>query len=119
MTNTIILISTFEENKIFIDVDNDKEITEELRRTLKGKIAVHGDDYVDDDFFRIKKTEILIDITNQFYYAQEDENTILMRRLLDKQVISTEEDGLLTTFNDEFRFNGKIKELKKQLESNK
>ncbi len=40
----------------------------------------------------------------------------MMKRLLETQVVSVEENGNLLTFTDEFRFKGKLKEIEKQWE---
>ena len=109
------LIKSKKENKKLIDIENDK-ISTKLKLTLLGKKEVYGEDYVDDDFYVTEVSEILIDTVNGFVYTQETKDTVMMKRLLETQVVSVEEDGNLLTFTDEFRFKGKLKEIEKQWE---
>lgn len=108
------LLDSYEEVEVYV---LDKEdISPELKLRLEGKKEIHGEDYEDDEFYTTEKRPMLIDLSNQFLFIQEDEETIILRRLVDKQVLSIQEDGQMMTFSDEFRFKGTIKNIKEQWE---
>lgn len=106
------LISSYEEVRTLIDL-NDESVPKKLRLEIEGKKVVHGDDYEDDTFYSIEKKEMLIDTENYLVYVQEDKDYVVVRKLLDKQILSVEENGEMLTFVDEFKFKGKIKDIKK------
>lgn len=109
------LIKSKQEKKKLIDIEKDK-ISNSLKLKLIGKQEVYGEDYTDDDFYTTEISDMLIDTVEGFIYIQETKDTVLMKRLLDTQIVSVEEDGNLLTFTDEFRFKGKLKEIEKQWE---
>lgn len=107
------IIKSYEEYPVLIDID-DKKINKKLKARLEGKRAIHGDDYIDEEFYTTEVRDILIDVDRELVYIQEDSENILMHRLLSKDVISAEENGEMTVFTDEFRFKGKLTEIEKK-----
>lgn len=106
------LIKAFDKKKVLIDLEKD-EISKKLRETLEGKRIVLGEDHIDDDFYRTENRPMIIDTINKYVYVQEDEDTIVMTKLLGREVVDMDGEGQIFTFTDEFRFKGKIEEIEK------